>query len=104
MKNNLSEKDLEQLVKGAKGVIISSNNGFACQGSLLDISVVFSMMVKQLIENGIPKDLIKYAFDLGLEESKKEEKNTDEMKDFLKDFLKDLKDNLDKLLGSDKDE
>lgn len=107
MKNSLREKDIERLLKGASSIIISTDNGIGVEGNLPMILSNLAMIIHQISNNGCPKELLEHTIKLGLgeiddkKESKKEKNSFDEM---IKDVLTMVRDDIDKMLGDDKDE
>lgn len=92
----ITEKDMDILFKNADCKLISTSNGCAIEGDLIHILGSFGMLVVQMIDGGIPKDMVQHAFDVALDNIK------DKKKDTLKDILKELRDNLNEMLGDDK--
>lgn len=93
----ITEKDMDILFKNADCKLISTSNGCAIEGDLIHILGSFSMLTVQMIDGGIPKDMVQHAFDLALENIKDKNK-----KETIKDVLKDIRDNLNEILGDDK--
>lgn len=101
----ITEKDMDILFKNAKCKLISTSNGVAIEGDLIHILGSFSMLAVQMIDGGIPKDMVKHAFDVALDsvKDKKESKeDKDELKEILKETLSDFRDVLNEMLGDDK--
>jgi len=107
MKSKLREKDVERLLKGAETIIISTDNGIGIEGKLVSTLGNFSMIVHQLVDGGCPKEYLKTAFELGLEDSSDKENQNEEkdkLREMLTDVLIELRDNINSLFGDDKDE
>lgn len=65
------------------------------------------MIVHQLVDGGCPKEYLKTAFELGLEDSSDKENQNEEkdkLREMLTDVLIELRDNINSLFGDDKDE
>lgn len=106
MKKTIDEKEIkriEELLKGADGVLVVTNKGGAIVGCGVEILSLFANIGANLKEAGFEEDVLKEALEIGFN-AEKISLDEDKLKDFLKPGLKGIKDILNEILGDDKDE
>lgn len=107
----MKKENIEKLLKGAESVMIVTDNGLGIEGNLASTLRNLSLLISKLRET-IPKDLLDYAIQLGLRETKKSNEEKDkkveelrkELQDSMKKIIKSIVDNLKDLSGDDKNE
>lgn len=107
----MKKENIEKLLKGAESVMIVTDNGLGIEGNLASTLRNLSLLISKLRET-IPKDLLDYAIQLGLRETKKSNEEKDkkveelrkELQDFMKKIIKSIVDDLKDLSGDDKNE
>lgn len=107
MKNKLREKDIEKLLKGAKSIIISTDNGIGVEGNLPMVLSNLAMIIRQISISGCPSEILEHSINLGLgknDDVKENKKEKGEFEEMIKDVLTMVRDDIDKMLGDDKDE
>lgn len=107
MKNSLREKDIERLLKGANSIIISTDNGIGVEGNLPMVLSNLAMIIRQISNNGCPKEILEHTIKLGLGEIKEEKESKKEKDDFeevIKDVLTMVRDDINKMLGDEDNE
>ena len=85
MENN---KDIQRLLKGAKNILVVTENGCGIEGRGAELLALYTMLTQQLNEN-IDKPTLEHAFKRAFLSSK-------ELLDDLKDLLDKLKNEVDK--------
>ena len=106
MKKTIDEKEIkriEELLKGADGVLVMTNKGGAMLGDEIEILSLFANIGAQLKKVGFKENDLKEALEIGFN-AEKISLDEDKLKDFLKSGLKGIKDILNEILGDDKDE
>ena len=100
MKNNIFEKNLlksknairERLNdKSNNKYIYADENRTILFGTQSELLTLLSIIVANLKENGVPEEMIKKAFDLGISKDKEEYMVEDLLKIMIKNVLKDNK-------------
>lgn len=100
MKNNIFEKNLlksknvirERLNdKSNNKYIYADENRTILFGTQSELLTLLSIIVDNLKENGVPEEMIKKAFDLGISKDKEEYMVEDLLKIMIKNILKDVK-------------
>lgn len=110
MKNKITDKEMKMVLDGARTKIIASNKGMAVEGNLLEVVKITEILIHQLYESGISKEVLKIAFNnaIGKEETKEEKstkvKEKEELKKIMKDLVEALTKDLENMLGDDEDE
>lgn len=107
----MKKENIEKLLKGAESVMIVTDNGLGIEGNLASTLRNLSLLISKLRET-IPKDLLDYAIQLGLRETKKSneekakkvEELRKELQDSMKKIIKSIVDDLKDLSGDDKNE
>lgn len=103
MKKTIDEKEIkriEELLKGANGVLVMTNKGGAIVGCGVEILNLFANIGAHLKEAGFKEDDLKEALEIGFN-AEKISLDEDKLKDLLKSGLKGIKDILDEVLGDD---
>lgn len=100
MKNNIFEKNLlksknairERLNdKSNNKYIYADENRTILFGTRSELLTLLSIIVNNLKENGVPEEIMKKAFDLGISKDKEEYMVEDLLKTVIKNILKDVK-------------
>ncbi|HIQ91036.1 MAG TPA: hypothetical protein IAB27_05385 [Candidatus Coprosoma intestinipullorum] len=89
-------KEIKDLVKESKNVIVSTDKGLCFMGNYVDILILFALTVKGLKEN-YPKELVKFSFEMGLNDDSDDNDKSIQSSDDLIEFLE-------RLLDDDDDE
>lgn len=106
----IDEKNIERLLKDTKTLLIATDNGIGINGGLTQILGAFSLMVNQMKKGGMSEDLLRYAFNVGINDNpENEEKEIDEktkkakeeLKKSLLDLTKALTKDLEEMLGDE---
>ncbi len=107
----MKKENIEKLLKGAESVMIVTDNGLGVEGDLVSTLRNLSLLISKLRET-IPKDLLDYAIQLDLRETKKSNESKDkkveelrkELQDSMEKIAKAIVGDLKDLLGDDKNE
>lgn len=99
MSVNFTKENIDKLFKNSKNQIISTENGIIIKGDIVGLTTLEGMIILELLEQGIPKEILKSNIDLAFKEAdifnfnkseEKDSKNSDKLEDLLKDFLKEI--------------
>ena len=107
----MKKENIEKLLKEAKSVMIVTDNGLGVEGDLVSTLRNLSLLISKLRET-IPKDLLDYAIQLDLRETKKSNEDKDkkveelrkELQNSMEKMAKAIIDDLKDLLGDDENE
>lgn len=100
---------LNQIINDSKAIIIATDKGSAIIGDKIWALSLFASIISNLKKCGVKREELEYALNLGLESDEKIAKNEpkkgkNNFEEMIKDALTMIRDDIDSMLGADKDE